>query len=455
MNDDLRFERKFSDSRRAHETRSPGGRDRDRILYSSAFRRLSGITQVISPTGHHPTHNRLTHSLEVTQIGRSIALSLLHPDHGEVNQDLIDNGGGIHPDVVEAACLAHDLGHPPFGHLAETTLNTLAIECGLEDSGYEGNAQSFRIVTSLSAKNPGYYGLNLTRATLSAMSKYPWGYEKNPLKTSKWGFYPYEEEVFEFSREHLPTHLQRLDPTAPNRDIRTLEAQIMDWADDVAYAIHDLEDFVRIGLIPIDRLRDNRAELNPFLQKYFERESVSLSDEETHRSRAVYLLTLFPLERSYSANHDNRSALRQYTSNLVTRYIAGIRLGMNAHGDASLLIQEEHAIEINLLKNLIWFYIIEGRSLASQRFGQENLITYIFNTLRYTADDRLSQRYRDLILLLPEYYADTIIEGNSTDEAITRTIIDFIAGLTEPQVVDLYRRLTGNALGSALDPIIY
>ena len=142
--------------------RTPHQRDRDRILYSSAFRRLAEVTQVVAANSGYVFHNRLTHSLQVGQVGRRIAEKL--------NQTQPESREFVSPDVVEAACLAHDLGHPPFGHTAEHTLNELARNFG----GFEGNAQSFRIVTRLASRSPNYSGLDLTAATLAASLKYPW-----------------------------------------------------------------------------------------------------------------------------------------------------------------------------------------------------------------------------------------------------------------------------------------
>jgi dGTPase len=151
------------------DVRSRGKRDRDRILYTSSLRRLGEITQVASPQESQVLHNRLTHSLEVAQIGKRLAQRLLQEPGG---LDRAESVGGIDPDVVEAAALAHDLGHPPFGHIAERQLKRCVQDAGLTDE-YEGNAQSFRIVISLEQRLLGFPGLNLTRATLNAILKYP------------------------------------------------------------------------------------------------------------------------------------------------------------------------------------------------------------------------------------------------------------------------------------------
>jgi len=196
-------------------------RDRDRILYSSAFRRLSGVTQIVRTGEEDVFHNRLTHSLKVAQVGRRLAERCM----GEFPE--ATNARGLHPEVVEAACLAHDLGHPPFGHIGENVLCNL-VEASGDEEGYEGNAQSFRIITKLAVRFEGCDGLDLTRATLAATLKYPWTRDKNdPKKTKKWSVYNSEQDDFEFAR------------TLNRGEKKTLEAELMDWADDIAYSVHD------------------------------------------------------------------------------------------------------------------------------------------------------------------------------------------------------------------------
>jgi len=180
-------DKRFHEKDSAPDQRTPGQRDRDRVLYTSALRRLAGITQVVSPTEGVLFHNRLTHTLEVAQIGRRLA------EHFAKDSDLVAAVGGLDPERVEAAALAHDLGHPPFGHTAEVELDRLVTDSGVLD-GYEGNAQAFRIVTRLAVRNERFPGLNLTRATLNAILKYPWTRQAGGAKNRKWGVYRNEQE---------------------------------------------------------------------------------------------------------------------------------------------------------------------------------------------------------------------------------------------------------------------
>lgn len=223
--------------------RTPTVRDRDRILYAEAFRRLGGVTQVATGTPDMALHNRLTHSLKVEQVGVGLATKL---NHGVSAAKQID------PGAVAAACLAHDIGHPPFGHAGEQELNALVVcpahregtgtvrtpeqrkvapcaHCLLED-GFEGNAQTFRILTALAVHRENeseVIGLDLTRLALQAVSKYPWARGQNVEKPKKWGAYDCDRTALAWVQEDLGTE-------------RSLLAHVMDWSDDVAYAVHDI-----------------------------------------------------------------------------------------------------------------------------------------------------------------------------------------------------------------------
>ncbi|MGO1607072.1 MAG: deoxyguanosinetriphosphate triphosphohydrolase, partial [Brevibacterium yomogidense] len=210
-------------------------RDRARVLHSSGLRRLGAKTQVVSPGSDDFVRTRLTHSLEVAQVGRELARYL-----------------GCDPEIVDTACLSHDLGHPPFGHNGETVLDALAEDIG----GFEGNAQTLRVLTRLEPKvvtdDGGPAGLNLTRATLDACTKYPWPRSDAPAgregaRVRKFGVYSDDRTVFDFYRDGRPNAQQ------------CLEAQIMDLADDISYSVHDVEDAIVAGHLRLEEFTGDDA----------------------------------------------------------------------------------------------------------------------------------------------------------------------------------------------------
>jgi len=312
-------DRRFHLEQSRPDHRTPAQVDRDRVLYSSAFARLAEVTQVVSADRGYVFHNRLTHSLKVAQLARRIS------EHLRASQQELS--GALHapdPDVAEAAALAHDLGHPPFGHIAEKELDRLARKEGLPD-GFEGNAQSFRIVAGLAVSDAAsaagdltsdIRGLNLTRSTLNALAKYPWGFGENSEKKAKWGFYETERPLFLWARK------SHLGPAF----IKSCEAEIMDWSDDITYAVHDLVDFYCAGQIPMDRLADENdpSERHEFFSSLFARCS-DLSPRRTQLENIFReVLEFFPLDRRYTGTFRQRSALWQFSTLLISRYVNAI-----------------------------------------------------------------------------------------------------------------------------------
>jgi dGTPase len=423
------------------DERSPALKDRDRLLYSSAFRRLSGITQVASPTELYPVHNRLIHSLKVAQVGRSLATKLnSDPNNSEAFALL----GPLDTDRVEAAALAHDLGHPPFGHVAEEELDDLLVKGGNRDGlpdGYNGNAQSFRIVTKLAVR---YYiphhfeirGLNLTRGTLNAILKYPWMRSNLGKKHHKWGAYNAEETDFSWTRQNARVLT----------DERALEASLMDWADDITYAVHDVEDFVRAGLIPIDRFISDARERERFLYWAIDREGVE--GDEANLMIEAFLKSLIVdkgLAEPYRGSRMDRAALRSLTSQLIGKYVGGSVSLAVSDGRVSMTIAPEMEYEVRILKALTWFYVIERPSLVAQRYGQRTLIRSLFRTFCEAAGSRKSWS------IFSDFYRDEVEQANGDTRQIKRIVADLIASMSESQVIATHQRLTGQSLGSAMD----
>jgi dGTPase len=429
--------------RKPGDDRSDFQHDRDIILYSTALKRLSGITQVVSAETGHVFHNRLTHSLQVSQVGRRLAEKLV------AKQPELAKHYGIEVDAVEAACLAHDLGHPPFGHLAESALNRLA---GDAIEGFEGNAQSFRILTELAFRSDEYSGLNLTYQTLRGVLKYPWTYRNRPDNNrNKWGAYSTELGAFNHAT------LNSLGGPVP----RTPEAEIMDWADDLTYAIHDVEDFYRAGLIPLHLLRPPQKGTAPVAERdvflayvWSKRDSISELDGSTENDLTEYLsepiFAYFKLQGPYQGSRDDRARLRWFTGSLVGRYINGLTLA-EPGGTSTVVRKDGYEKEIAVLKQLTWRYVIEAPGLAVQQHAQRQMIRYLFNAFLHETNRTPSR-------LIPPYYrerlADVVREHGPATVANRRVVVDLIAGMTESQAYALYHRLNGVVSGSALDHVL-
>jgi dGTPase len=395
--------------------RSPFSRDRARVLHSAALRRLAGKTQVVGPgEGSEVSgvpRTRLTHSLEVAQIGRGIAEEL-----------------GCDPDVVDTAGLAHDIGHPPFGHNGERALDSVARSCG----GFEGNAQTLRILTRLEPKVLGEreHGLNLTRASLDAATKYPW---PRTADISKFGVYEDDRAVFDWIREG-----------APDRR-RCLEAQVMDWADDVAYSVHDVEDGVRSGRISIPALtdRNERTVVAEHAAKHFSAEPVSALEEV-----AAELVRLPVVAELAGAEYDGslraQVALKRLTSELVGRFAAAAVTATRAeYGDgnltrysAELIVPARVAAEVALLKAVALRYVLSDPGRLTLQASQREWLTGLVTALADRGHDALEPAF------VPAWQAAT------DDAARLRVVVDQVAALTDAQAVRWHRVYVGAAASS-------
>jgi dGTPase len=356
---------------------------------------------------------------------------------------LADDFGGIDPDVVEAGALAHDIGHPPFGHAAEKVLNERAVKASLPE-GFNGNAQTFRIITSLAVRREESEGLNLTRATLNAVLKYPCLRETSGECRDKWGAYASERLTFQWAREMFDAE----------RAPRSAEADLVDWADDVAYAVHDLEDFYRAGLIPLDRLRapgskEAEACLDAILEHFRSVKGGQFSDGDLEQA-FHRLVTSHAFTEPYQGRRRQRAAIRSTTASLVSRYMEGVRLEESSSPGTRLRRVPALDVEVAVLKRLTWHYVIHNPSLATQQIGHERIIDNLFDVFFEAVGDQKQW------VLFPWGYRERLakIHSGELEEDPIRIAVDYIASMTEPQAIDMYRRISGANPGSALDPIV-
>lgn len=420
--------------------RAPAERDRDRIQYTFAFRRLAGVTQVVEPVEGHIFHNRLTHTLEVAQVARRTAQRLLRDQPAEAKLH-----GGLDPEVVEAAALAHDLGHPPFGHVAEETLNQL-VEPFNRD-GFEGNAQSFRIVCRLAAHRDQYPGLNLTRATLRAILKYPRhrppGRRAADAPVPKFGAYRSEAPELE--------HALGL-PGAP--DGQSLEAAIMDLSDDIAYSVHDFDDFCRAGLIPIHYLRSEDDGFNGLCDRWIASGKVTAKELTTKRRRGLknFLQVLF-IDEPYVGTFDQRAELRSQTSQLIGRFVNAVVIDRDPKKGPPARLQDEENWCVRLLKRIVWDFVIRGPQLGTIQTGQRAVIRGLF-------EDYLEAICRRDEAVIPPLFRRSFGELSPRNPRAkkptgeeARLAADIVAHFTDEQAFRMFARLRGTALVSVTDSI--
>ena len=373
--------------------RSPFARDRARVLHSAALRRLAGKTQVVEPGGPgiEVPRTRLTHSLECAQIGREFGAAL-----------------GCDADLVDAACLAHDLGHPPYGHNGETSLDEMAAAAG----GFEGNAQSLRLLTRLETKVEAA-GLNLTRAALDAATKYPW---PRAAGRSKWGVYADDLPVFGWLRAGVVG------------ERRCLESQVMDWADDVAYSVHDLEDGILAGLVPVAELTHEGPALAALAAE-------SYSDDDAAGLEAVWqdMLSGDLLPRAT----DNGAALKQTTSTLIGRFCdAAESATRRSYGDgrliryaADLIVPQQIRAECALLKAVTARWVMARPGVEATQQREREVVAGLVTLLCDRGPD-----------LLEPLHAGSW-QAASDDAGRLRAVIDQVASLTDAAAAGLYARL--------------
>ncbi|WJY75865.1 Deoxyguanosinetriphosphate triphosphohydrolase [Corynebacterium canis] len=379
------------------EHRSVFARDRARVLHSAALRRLADKTQVVGPHDGDTPRTRLTHSLEVAQIARGLGAGI-----------------GVDPELAELAGLCHDIGHPPYGHNGEVALNELADLCG----GFEGNAQTLRILTRLEPKvlspDGESYGLNLSRASLDAACKYPWARADAP--NNKYGAYDEDAAVLEWVRQG-------------HRDHRPpLEGQIMDWSDDVAYSVHDVEDGILSNRIDLRVLWD-LVELAALAEKGA-RAFGGDPNELLEAAARLRHLEVVNAATDYDGSLRKTVALKGLTSELVGRFVAAtIAATKEANPDryGELVIRPDALAEVTLLKTIAVLYVMEDPGHLRRQDRQREKIRLVYEYLLMGAPGTLDPMFR-------AWFA-----AAENDAQRQRVIIDQIASMTESRLQRIHR----------------
>lgn len=386
-------------------------RDRARVLHSSALRRLGTKTQVIGFESDDFIRTRLTHSLEVAQVGRSLAKNL-----------------GADPDIVETACLSHDLGHPPYGHNGELALDEIASSFG----GFEGNAQTLRILSRLEPKRfhddgrPA--GLNLTRATLDATIKYPWARFQGPLGEGSAKFGVYDDDVDVFTWAH-----------GDHGRERPAETQMMDLSDDIAYSVHDFEDaVVRQAFRPGEHGVGSDDELSRIIditrRWYGDRYSEDLLGSAAER---IFAMKRWP--GSFDGSFRDMASLKDFTSDLIGRFISSVTSASKAQANGEPLVRylgnvvvpEETLAEILFLKGVAVHYVMAPREHEGQYFEQRTILFDLFDAINEDPRERLELPFLHLYNEAP------------SAEARLRVIVDQIASLTDQSARAWHARYCG------------
>lgn len=439
--------------------RSEFRRDYARLIHSASFRRLVGKTQLFPCIESDFFRNRLTHSLEVAQIAKSIAT--------KINlEQVFSEDQKIDTDLVELAGLAHDLGHPPFGHNGEQALHAKMAETG----GFEGNAQTLRILARLEKKatsdpdgcgvtttgDDQRYGLNLCARSLAAVLKYDNQISYGTAKFDK-GYYESELGLVRWIKSKLGVS------HAGSAALRTIESEVMDLADDIAYSTYDIEDAFKGGfLTPLDFMAADNASIDEVVRMIREKDRIEVDREDVRgvllltvsevlndqvlrdavirrRGRVTYDEITEGLARIYrqSAQHGEWGYLRtRFTSQLVKRFISGVKFSNNTESPAlsKVSLTPKIHLQVTVLKRFAFVSLIMSPRLKITEVRAGQIVARIFDELSKSGNYRLMpEDYRSWYSRLPE--------GRER----TRVACDFIAGMTDRYAVEYYCRLTAES----------
>lgn len=403
---------------RKTDYRSPFQIDRDRIIHAHAFRKLQSKTQVFLSGEYDFYRTRLTHSMEVAQIGRSICCFLLSRGDPLAEDFYIDS------DLVEASCLSHDMGHPPFGHSGERTLQELMKRRG----GFEGNAQTLHLLCETMYQNEtGVKGMQPTRALLDGVLKYKKLYPEFPTPPLNHFIYDSQGPVREwvFGGNRIPGALMRGEAL---NDFKSVECQIMDWADDAAYSLNDIVDGVRAGFLTVERV-----------ERWAAGEKVGALEQR-------HLDSLFDAIR--------KDRLENTFSKKIGAFIQACRLRTRENFMSEktnrykydLVIEENARSEAEFFKKMANDIIFESPQLEQLEHKARVILTALYEAIW----ENYVERSERVIRILPSNVS-RLIEAEKTQDGKARRICDFLGGQTDGAVVKTYRRLFDPEFGSFRD----
>jgi dGTPase len=403
---------------RKPDYRSPFQIDRDRIIHAHAFRKLQSKTQVFLSGEYDFYRTRLTHSMEVAQIGRSICSYLLSRG-APLSEDFY-----IDSDLVEASCLAHDMGHPPFGHSGERTLQELMKRRG----GFEGNAQTLHLLCETMYQNEtGVRGMQPTRALLDGILKYKKLYTEFPTPPLNHFIYdgqgPIRDWVFGGAR--IPGALLR---GSTLNDFKSVECQIMDWADDAAYSLNDIVDGVRAGFLTIERVERWAA------------------GERIGAAQQAHMDSLFDAIRT--------DRLENTFSKKIGAFIQACRLKPRENFMSEktnryafeLVVAEEALAEAAFFKKMANDIIFESPQLEQLEFKARAILAAMYEAIW----SNYAERSERVIHILPPNVS-RLIDAEKTLDGKARRICDYLAGQTDGMIVRTHRRLHDPEFGSFRD----
>jgi dGTPase len=424
--------------------RHPTERDRGRILHSSAFRRLQGKTQVFGIGQADFYRTRLTHSIEASQLARAIANNLL------AEEPLLARC--LTPELAEAVALAHDLGHPPFGHAGERSLDACMRDVsrrgrrrGQGALRFEGNAQTFHVLVAAEPKSPSYPGLNLTRATLAGVMKYPYAQDTGNEKF----IFPSDTATARWALRKAGNLLNARQVEKGAKPQTSIACQIMDWADDCAYSIHDIEDALQAQFLRPGDLTDAR-----FAQR------VAQHYEETREGESVPPLARSEIRMRLRAlkkrirppeSGDERAYIKQALRNILNELITvvSIRTRPGAHRSDyawTLIVSDEARILSALCKAVIWEAVITDPRVAVMTTKGKEILHDLFYLLLGEVVEKKSY------VLFPRYFRPIIEEAMSKGELeAARGVCNFLALLTDMDALRLHALLRGSKASSVFD----